>query len=372
MSKHLFGLIVTPHGTAANNRGDNEGGNITTLQKILWNGEVHTTVSAEAIRWAIRYHFQRVLGENLVNRVWKEEKSDHDWRDRMWKAWNPDVQGGEVYVDDDVLGFMDALAATEETDTLYAIPRRERELREDVEKAEQEDNQKALEMAKKKSNAFGSNLENLKKQWKTLHETGTGDIEKAIKSLRKKMDLKGVTLNRRGALEVTRALSLTPFAGDVTFNAKSGEKTSTSLYRTEVHATRYQYGFALTPEWLREKSRTLDVVDAVVNLSEVAGNQSRFLYDFSPESVIFRWTDDFAPRLLYGFHLGSEVVLALPEVLRRVEAGDIDPKELVVGGSIAGLKDGERLKEAGSFVHVGVKAAAEEVKRRIKQDLKLS
>ena len=51
MSKHLFGLVVTPYGTAANNRGENEG-NITTLQKILWKNEVHTTVSAEAIRWA--------------------------------------------------------------------------------------------------------------------------------------------------------------------------------------------------------------------------------------------------------------------------------------------------------------------------------
>ena len=51
MSKHLFGIVVTPYGAAANNRGENEG-NITTLQKLLWKGEVHTTVSAEAIRWA--------------------------------------------------------------------------------------------------------------------------------------------------------------------------------------------------------------------------------------------------------------------------------------------------------------------------------
>ena len=43
MSKHLFGLVITPHGAAANNRGENEG-NITTLQKLLWNGEAHTTV----------------------------------------------------------------------------------------------------------------------------------------------------------------------------------------------------------------------------------------------------------------------------------------------------------------------------------------
>ena len=39
MSKHLFGIICTHHGTAANNRGETEG-NTTTLQKILWQGDV--------------------------------------------------------------------------------------------------------------------------------------------------------------------------------------------------------------------------------------------------------------------------------------------------------------------------------------------
>ena len=58
MSKHLFAIIATPHGTAANNRGETDG-NLTTLQKLLWKGQVHTTVSAEAIRWAIRYVWQR-------------------------------------------------------------------------------------------------------------------------------------------------------------------------------------------------------------------------------------------------------------------------------------------------------------------------
>jgi CRISPR-associated protein Cst2 len=50
MSLHVFANFVTPNGTAANNRGDNEGSNITPLQKLLWQGQTHTTVSAEAIR----------------------------------------------------------------------------------------------------------------------------------------------------------------------------------------------------------------------------------------------------------------------------------------------------------------------------------
>ena len=46
----------------------------------------------------------------------------------------------------------------------------------------------------------------------------------------RRLCVKGTAIKRRGALEVTRAISLTPFAGDITFNAKSGEKSSTSLY----------------------------------------------------------------------------------------------------------------------------------------------
>ncbi|MDP9375258.1 MAG: type I-B CRISPR-associated protein Cas7/Cst2/DevR, partial [Chloroflexota bacterium] len=105
MSKHLFGAVVTPHGVAANNRGESEG-NLITLQKVLWDGEVHSTVSAEAIRWAIRANWQdRGLP---VNRTWHEEARRHTWQDQDF------ARNGEPYVDDDVLGYMSAQAAREE------------------------------------------------------------------------------------------------------------------------------------------------------------------------------------------------------------------------------------------------------------------
>ena len=310
MSKHLFGLIVTYRGTAANNRGETEG-NITTLQKILWNGEVHTTVSAEAIRWAIRWYWQRLKSKNVLNRQWNDEASCHEWKDADFTQWSN-------FLDDDILGFMSAKAGKEEGN------------------------------------------------------------ETEVKG-KKKGRVKGTCDKRRGRLEVTRAISLTPFAGDITFNAASPGATpsasSTGInpvpYGTEVHATRYQYGFALTPEELYAKERALDVVDGVINLSEVAGNQARFLFDFSPEFIIFRWTDDFAPRMLYGFALNAEGHVTIPEIIRRVEAKDIEPKELVVGGTIADLEDGVKLKQKGAFVVSGVKAAANEIKRRIKDDLGL-
>ena len=83
MSTHVFGAVVTAQGIAANNRGENEG-NITTLQKLLWGDQVHTTVSSEAIRWAVRYFWQTKGLE--VNRVWNEEKQDHEWRDENGPA----------------------------------------------------------------------------------------------------------------------------------------------------------------------------------------------------------------------------------------------------------------------------------------------
>ncbi len=347
MSKHLFGLIVTPYGTAANNRGENEG-NITTLQKILWKNEVHTTVSAEAIRWAFRHYWQKQNGNDSVNRRWNDESGDHSWQDQTWKPWTSlDEADGKLptFIDDDVMGFMLAEAASmdgnDELDSLKS------------DKKKLDDMFKALSKEEQKTDDGKS----LKEQLKT--------IDTKIKVMSQ-----GKADKRKGALEVTRAISLLPFAGDITFNAKSGTKSNTSLYGTEVHATRYQYGIALTPESLREKARVLDVVDAVVNLAEVAGNQSRFLYDFAPDSVAFRWTDDFAPRFLYGFDMDSEANLSFSTILEKVKSGDISANELFIGGKIVNtLPDSEKELLNGASLHDGVKAAANALKAKIKADL---
>ena len=347
MSKHLFGLIVTPYGAAANNRGENEG-NITTLQKLLWKNEIHTTVSAEAIRWALRYFWQKRDGDKSVNRQWDDETADHRWQDQTWAPWTSTdeaVQVQPTFIDDDVMGFMLAEAANTDGNDLLDS------LKADKKKADEQ--LKALPKEDKKSE-HGKSLEQQRKE------------------LAAKIDVlsKGKTDKRRGALEVTRAISLSPFAGDITFNAKSGTKTNTSLYGTEVHASRYQYGIALTPQSLRVPARALDVVDAIIGLCEVAGNQSRFLYDFAPESIVFRWTDDFAPRMLYGFEMDAEANLSFPAILQKVADGDIDASELIIGGSIVTTLDDaakETLKSA--FISSGVKAAAQELKKRISNDL---
>lgn len=288
MSLHIFGAIVTGIGCAANNRGETEG-NITTLQKLLWKGNVHTTVSAEAIRWALRYLWQ--TNGLSVNRKWDDETEDHKWQDENWSGWAQ--ENGETFIDDDLLGYMKAEGAKTE-------------------------------------------------------------------------GAKGSTTKRRGVLEVCRAISTTPYAGDISFNAKSGEKDRTSLYGAEIHATRYQYGFAMTPERLRDRRRCLDAIDGLSALGEVAGNHGRFLFDFSPESIVLRVTGDPAPRFLYVFEEENGEV-SVPELVRKVEAKDILPEELFIGGLISELPE---VKAIGAKVCLaGIKMTLKECKKSIEEKL---
>lgn len=282
MSLHVFANFVTPFGTSANNRAETEG-NITTLQKLVWMGTTHTTVSAEAIRFALR----RRLGsadQRGTNRKWDEDDRNNTWQDWTFKGWAS--KNGETYIDDDLLGFMTAEAAKEEG------------------------------------------------------EAGSANV-------------------RRAVLEVTRAVSLTPWTGDVTFNAATpgatpsaskGEKRDKNPvpYGTEVHATRYQYGIALTPERLRDKSRAARAIEALCNLGTVAGNHGRFLFDFSPDAIVIRITSDPAPRLLYCFDTPDDGrTVTAPRLEARVAAGDIDATELIVAG----------VKVDGIAAEKGVKAA---------------
>jgi CRISPR-associated protein Cst2 len=290
MSLHVFGNILTGYGCAANNRGETEG-NITTLQKLLWKGDVYSTVSSEAIRWALRYFWQTNGIE--VNRRWDDEQDDHVWKDETWTGWSDDK--GVTYIDDDLLGYMKA-------------------------------------------------------------EGGKTEGEK------------GSTSKRRGVFEISRAISTTPYAGDISFNARSGVKDRTSLYGTEIHATRYQYGFSMTPERLREKKRCLSALDGISRLGEVAGNHSRFLYDFSPESIVLRISEDPAPRILYCFQ-EQDNNITVHDLVRKVEAGDILKEELYIGGLAADLLEIKALNLENCFP--GVKKTVEECINDIKQKLQL-
>lgn len=302
MSLHIFAAFVTPFGTAANNRAETEG-NITTLQKVLWQGETHSTVSAEAIRFALRRRLAEAEEEG-ANRNWDEDARANGWEDPQFKAWTKGT--GKTFIDDDLLGYMTAEAAKEEG------------------------------------------------------ESGSAKV-------------------RRAVLEVTRAISLTPWAGDVTFNAASPGATPSAQkkgsnpvpYGTELHATRYQYGIALTPERLRDKTRAAKAIHSLCNLGTVAGNHGRFLFDFSPEAVVLRITDDPAPRLLYCFSTtDAGKTVDVNALLERVKAGDVKTEELLVGLSNLDSPLADQLKNSG-LAPTGVKAASAAAVKLINTRLKI-
>lgn len=275
MSLHIFGTIITANGVAANNRGENEG-NVSTLQKIIWNGDVHTTVSGEAIRYALRETWMQDH-DKLLNR--KIQEDGFEWQDEEFK--NPDK-----FLDDTLLGFMD--------------PKKE-------------------------------------------------------------------TNKRRASLEVSRAVSTTPYVGDVSFNVASvgAQRTNKNPvpYAVEMHSTRYQYSFALSGDDVKADWKKI-TLDGLASLRRVAGNHSRFLFDFAPESIVLRITQDPAPRILYCFEEKGEEI-SLNKLIQRIHSGDIDGKEVIIGGDITGNGKVEKLSENGVVLFPGIKAAMEEAKKRL-------
>lgn len=298
MSIHVFAAFVTPFGTASNNRGENEG-NTTTLQKLIWEQQIHTTVSAEAIRFALRRRFVEA-GESC-NRTYNDDSRANEWKDHTFERWGEKAKE-QVFVDDDLLGYMAAEGAKEEGG-------------------------------------------------------------------------KGSAKIRRAVLEVTRAVSLTPWSGDTTFNAASPGATPSAQkkgasnpvpYQAEIHATRYQYGIALTPGRLRVASRAAVALRHLCALGEVAGNHGRFLYDFSPESAIFRITHDAAPRVLYAFRPLDARQVHIPDIVSKVKAGDIKANELIIGGAVvSALSKDDVAALHGATLTLGVIAACEEACKRL-------
>ena len=286
MTMHLFGTVLTQQAVAANNRGESEG-TVATLQKVIRHGDLYTTVSSEAIRYALREGWQADPGLPLARKVYHTES--------VWTEGAKEFATPEQYVDNDVLGYMHA---------------------------------------------------------------------------------KKETASRRGILEVGRAVSTTPWPGTISHHfASPGSNPSIATdnpipYACEVHDTRYQYTFAMTPAALLtdKYARTATTVLGLQNLRRVGGAQARFLYDFAPEAVVLRWTPDPAPRIMFCFDQDDRGRLSLDTLLRRVTGGDVPGAEVFIGTAIAGVPELDALKAAGVNVLPGVKKAVEAVLAKVKAD----
>jgi CRISPR-associated protein Cst2 len=285
MTMHLFGTVLTSQAVAHNNRGESEG-TVSTLQKVIRNGDLHSTISSEAIRYALREGW---LADAQLKLNRKVSHSGSEWNDKEFKK-------PEDFIDNDVLGYMHA---------------------------------------------------------------------------------KKETVSRRGILEISRAVSTTPWPGTVSAHfASPGSNPAVTAdnpipYQCEVHDTRYQYTFALTPDALLKSrlTRTEKTLLAIQNLRRPAGNHARFLFDFAPDAIVLRWTTDPAPRMMFCFDQYEDGRLSLAKLVARVKGGDISPSELAVGTaeSIDGLEELKKLKVA---VHDGVKKAFTAIISRVRETIK--
>jgi len=303
MSIHVHANFLTHYGVASNNRGETSGV-VATLQKICWGGSMHTTVSSEAIRAAIR----SCIPEGERNRV-ETPDGGFAFKDKTFSS---------PYVDDIAMGWMDAQAPK-------------------FDGSDVADN--------KETNGKGKN-------GRTPKQKGTCNA-------------------RRGIFEANRMVSLTPWQYDVSFNvgrkgSNLGSKKADhgNIFGSEMHATRYQWPFTLTPENVPEQFREqiLRFLGYTTQASHVAGNHSRYAFDYSPESIIVRVTHSFSSRIMYCFDEDG----GASKLIKQVEMGDIDAKELIIGGFFADTDDGKKLASLGAFVpnpH-GVSKAMEEVVRR--------
>lgn len=183
------------------------------------------------------------------------------------------------------------------------------------------------------------------------------------------------TKSRRAILEITRAISIGPWRGELMNNfASPGSNPGVSHknpipYSVEVHHTRYQYGFAMTPqllgiEGLKTKKDLLDskekkerirfVLEAIRDLRRVGGNHSRYFSDYSPEIIVLRWTDDPVPRFLYCFEETETGEILADKLVKMVSSKDIEPEELIVGAMI-NFKGLDQLKAQNVTVINGIK-----------------
>lgn len=313
---YLYGTVLTGEAVAANNRGDNIG-NTTTLQKVFHQDDIHTSVSAEAIRFAIRYRFQ-IEGLNL-NRTYDAAEGKLNYADEKREKWNP---AGDVFIDDDLMGFMDAPAA----------------------KMESED--QALQEATSDDDQTASPAKGAKKA--------------KIKGKRAK--------TRTSPLALGRAVSLRPYRGEISFNAVSGEKTKgkLSLYNAEMHTTEYQYSFGVNLGDVVNKLHIGHLIDAIVDPPQVAGNHARFAYDFSPASIILRVTNAHSSKIQNCFeHDEGNRTYTIARLINHVQSGDIPAGELIVGGELTSTSEGKKLKDLGVATFDGISGAAAEARKRI-------
>ncbi len=110
-----------------------------------------------------------------------------------------------------------------------------------------------------------------------------------------------------------------------------------------------------------------------MSIRKVGGHNNVFCYDFSPESLVLRWTQDPSPDMFYCFEqletnpgIYSEPTIS-DSLTESVDNEDIEPDELWIGGKVA-----KGFELAKVHIYPGRKKAIAELKKVIIKDLGLN
>lgn len=159
---------------------------------------------------------------------------------------------------------------------------------------------------------------------------------------------KGRPAKRDSVLRMNMAVALIPYRFDATFhqsplNAGASpwkNDTKSSLLHREVAHTAFQYPFALAGEDCSDRSEwTAALLEAIGELSNVAGGHARSYYEMAPASLVVR----LSPSLVAGFDTyGFDEAGGFPE-LSRLNAQDLPAEEFWLGGALVRqLADSQR------------------------------
>ena len=157
----------------------------------------------------------------------------------------------------------------------------------------------------------------------------------------KVMEKKKLPTKRNSVLQMNTAVALSPYRFDATFhqspkNAGASvwrNAESSALFTTEKTFTAYQYPFAMNiRDCIEGQGRgwTKELLQAIGELTNVAGGQSRSYFEMAPRSIVARLTTSLVVGMeTYGFDEHGK----FPE-LSRLHSGDLPGQEFWLGGEL--------------------------------------
>jgi CRISPR-associated protein Cst2 len=278
--KNLFGTVLTYPAPSANYRGESEE-NRTVLQKISKNGKEYAIFSSEAKRHALREILRNKLNENEINRSRRDDEIDMDGKSQLSVEFR-DYPDPLKYADDFIFGYMMAKS----------------------------------EYIKKAIKAKGDN-------WKAKSDS---------------------------VLRINNSVALSPYKYEATFHqsprqlkTKENEnnfwenQAPSVLLHKEISHTAFQYPFALAGKDCQQKPGSewiKALLEAIGELTNVAGGHARNYYEMSPKSIVMRLSSSLVAGYdTYGFQEDGNFA-PLTRIHDKSGERDLPGEEFYIGGDV--------------------------------------